>query len=160
GPVMRLLALTGLLLFPAAPVPKEKPSFEATFRKSDDSFRHVADETASYFEIVSPSGIGSALIKRKSGAWPSPLIIRFAGMQGLETFGLRIGTINLGGGMSAKSSPFRFNARGMPVKDGKEATWTVRIRVLDKAVEVTVETKTDLAEVNDLKLEWIDFFRG
>lgn len=154
-----LLALTAILR--AAPVPKEKPSFEATLRKADDTFRFIADEKAPHFEIVSPSGISSAAIKRKSGDWPAPLTVRFAGMRGLEGFHLQIDKVKLpafiGAGEERKVS--RFNARGDAVSDPKDTVWTITLVRQDKAMEVTVETRTDLTAIRELNLNWVDFYR-
>jgi len=163
---MRPLALAVLLLafatiLWAAPLPKEKPSFEASFRKADDIFRYVADEKAPHFEIVSPSGIGSAVIKRKTGDWPAPLTIRFAGMRGLEGFHIQIDKVKLpafiGAGEERKVS--RFNAKGDAVSDPKDTVWTITLVRQVKAMEVTVETKADLTAIRELNLNWVDFYR-
>jgi len=164
---MRLLALSVLILalaplLQAAPVPREKPVFDVSFRKTDDTFRYVADEKAPHFEILSPSGISSAVIKRKSGDWPSPLTIRFAGMQMLESFHIQIGTVGLAGAINSevKTRVHRFNNKGKPVNDPDEAIWTLTITRLDRAMEVKIETRTDLSQVSELKLIWIDAYRG
>jgi hypothetical protein len=154
-----ILAITALLH--AAPVPVEKPSFDVSFRKTDDTFRHVADEKAPHFEIFSPSGISSAVIKRNSGDWPGPLTIRFAGMRMLESFHIRIGTVNLAGAINSEAMTVvqRFNDKGKPVNDPDEAVWTLTITRRDKGMEVKLETKTDLATVRELTLTWIDAYR-
>ncbi len=155
---MRLPILIVLLL---APAPPEKPTFEAVCRKTDDNFRYVADDKGSSFHIISPSGISSASIKRKSGDWPSPLLIRFSGLRGLEGFGMVIGKVKLSGFLPAGEGKriIRFNARGEGVTDPKLAVWTLTITRRDSTIEVLVETRADLSNTRDIGLSWIDFYR-
>ncbi len=121
----------------------------------------MRDEKSPHFEIVSPSGIGSAVVQRKSGDWPAPLTVRFAGLRGLEGFVLRSGKVKLSAfiGAGEKQKVMRFNAKGDAVNDPKEAVWTVTLARQEKAMEATVQTTADLSPIRELTVEWVDLYR-
>jgi polygalacturonase len=153
-----LAALTALAFALADEAEPPPPKFKAALRKTDDKFESSSEKGAAVWKITSKSGIGGATVSLESGAAPKKLVIRFAGIKNLESFGVQDGELKLqsrlerGGG----KREVYFDDKGKMVTEAKTAAGSLVVQRKGDDVEVVLSNpkpgkKWTLSWVNEYR---------
>lgn len=152
----------------------DPPQFDIATKKKEDRVVVALAEQKATFEIHSRSGIGSATITAKSGAWPKTVIVRFH-LGGLERFAISNGKATLSGSVASYGE----NAKRLHLSHGDEEKeveknspyWTqIKMLGVDGRPSTDYPLKNGYFEVavpkamfkdkpKTLTISWIDFYR-
>jgi len=147
-----------------------KLGFHATVGRTDTRARFLPDGDTTIFDITSATGIDKATIKRETDEWPKTILVRLH-LGGLESFkfhgknffvewsvsstGDHAATITLVSGkrvaMITRDSPFYSEVR---IVGGEK-----KIPLKDGYFEVRLPAKLFEGNPEEIKLEWVDFYR-
>lgn len=148
----------------------DAPPFQATVVRADSGIRFLSEDGTTVFDVTSKSGIGKATIKRKEEGWPKKVLLRLH-LGGLESFkvgqkefaiewsvastGKNEATVSLVSGKRvatlAKDSPHYSEVR---IVGGER-----KIPLKDGYFEVALPPKFFEDNPQEIRLEWIDFYR-
>lgn len=150
-------------------------AFDITTKKEEDQLKVQVEDGRAILSISSPSGIGGATIKPKTGKWPAGMVLRLH-LRGLESLRISNGTETIAAFVTSVGEP---TVHCQQIEDGKEkplgkdSPYWLDIRMLDdKGVsknkipleggyfEVTVPKALLQGQPESLKVDWIDFYRG
>lgn len=141
-------------LIPPTPQPKESPKFNLEYRKTGphglpNRIHPIFGKSKTILEIRSGFGIGSGKVRLNRGEWPATLVVRLY-LKGLEGLTLSSET------QSYKREDLKvllFDLEGKPIKKGGY--------LLEKKGYYEVVVPCDLLgpRFNELKINWVDFYR-
>ena len=157
------------------PQQQRASAFEATTKNKEDQVKIQAEGGKVIFSISSPSGIGSAAIRRGTGKWPAAVALRLR-LRGLESLRITNGKATVGASVTSVADP---TVRCHRIEDGKEKPvgrhsplW-IDVKMLDTrgaakneippeggSFEVTVPKALFQGQPSLLTVNWIDFDRG
>lgn len=157
----------------------EESLFRAAARKKDDRIEVQPGKARLLIVVRSPSGIGAATVERTRGQWPAQVVVRLY-LRGLESF--RAETQNetqnaalslsvLSHGNNDRLMKLSVNDQAQEIKPGTPTAVDVRVfNAEGKPAEglppaggwFEVQLPQALLSANpaELRLEWIDFYRG
>ncbi|MFP6900387.1 MAG: hypothetical protein VCA36_05560, partial [Opitutales bacterium] len=139
------------------------PKFNFDYRKkgphgSPNSIEATVLDSAVVFEVKSGFGIGSAKIQLAEGNWPKKVLVRLH-LTGLEGFSVSNGKKS----MTRSDLNIRMlDAKGNPV-EGRYLLKSLgpnKSKRIEGYYEVTLPPSLLTPEVKELKVRWVDFYRG
>ena len=169
-------AATGKVSYP---VPEDFPTAtemrlraQATVKKPEDQVLEIIDQDGTVFSVRSPSGIGSATIRRDS--WPEHVSLRCY-LRGLEGLTISNGSVTLKASVLSHS-PYRRLMRvvafGQEQVVKKDSPYWTEIRACDAQADAISGLPADggyfemllpqpllAGKPNSLTIDWIDFYR-
>src|SRR5262249_37923013 len=108
------------------------------------------------WKITSKSGIGGVSVSLKEGQAPKKIVIRFAGMQTLESLQVQASDLKLSGQLRRDGkSEFHFDEKGKPGADPKKAAVALLIQKKDAGTAVPLEARKRGKKWN---LSWVDAY--
>ncbi|UUO06522.1 hypothetical protein M4951_24660 [Blastopirellula sp. J2-11] len=156
--------LVAAALLSADPAPKQAP-LSVTVGREKTHVQILTEEKQTILDVVCPFGIDKATVKRTTGKWPSPLVVRLH-LKGLEAF--TIGRVTWSVSSSGESLVSVSVPDGGTVHLGNNAYASV-VRIVNSAEKIPLEAEgyfeltlpAKLFEGNpaELKLAWVDFYR-
>jgi hypothetical protein len=147
----------------------DSPAFDIKTKKPADSIKVKLEGESVAFDVLSPSGIGSATINPKGKQWPKKVILRLR-LKGLESLTIFNGKVTLGASVSSHGD----QGQRVFLKDGsgetpigKDDPNRMEIKLVggekvplnDGYFEIVLPEAL-LKDSKALTISWIDFYRG
>lgn len=149
----------------------EHPPFVASVGQDASQVRFATDGDTTVIDITSKLGIGEATIKRESPQWPVSMAVRLH-LKGLELLNVSNGEISVDWSVSSTgdhpSTVFLRNG-GKETALNTKSPYHTRVRIVggkgqiplgDGYFEVRLPSKLFERNPEEIRLEWIDFYRN
>lgn len=168
-----LPVLLGMWLLTAcASSPAVPPTYEIQGTKPADQITFEFKNNTAYFDVNSPSGVGSAYIIHTQGGFPNAVAIRFH-LKGLESLNVRFETSDIQASVSSDgnhdvSERGLTNASQNEIILTRDSEYWMPIEIISASKSIPLQDGYFQAllpraffssRTREFYIEWIDFFR-